>query len=298
MRSSYYTKIAKSIKSVLGINSMSLFKKNLKKKVGKVIYRKSYSSKDIVAIMQELGMKKGSVVCIHSSMKEFYNFKGTAEELINEILSVIGEEGTLVMPAYPIGNNNPNYIFDIEKDKTAAGYLAETFRKYKGVKRSLNVQHSVCAIGKMADYLIKDHLNCHDCWDKNSPYYRMCELDALVFNLGMPREFFGTFSHCVESVLQYEHPYWAQFFKTQKVYKYYDENKNIQQYTAYTSTLERRMRSKNITKYFTDEHYRIKKISNLEIKVFYSRAALDKMIELGRKGISRFYVPSPAKYTF
>ena len=27
-------------------------------------------------------MKKGSVICIHASMKEFYNYQGTAEELI------------------------------------------------------------------------------------------------------------------------------------------------------------------------------------------------------------------------
>lgn len=295
---SIHSKIAKFIKSIFGIDSFSLFKKNLKKKIGRAIYRKKYTAGDLVAVMQKMGMKNGSVVCIHSSMKEFYNYQGSAEDLIKEILDVIGEEGTLVMPAYPVGHNKADYIFDIKKDKTAAGYLAESFRKYNGVKRSLNVQHSICAIGKHADYLIKDHKDCHDCWDKNSPYYRMCELDALVFNLGMPREFFGTFSHCVESALQYEHPYWAQFFNIQREYSYYDNEGNVQHYTAYTSTIERRMRSRNITKFFTNEHYRIEKLSNLEIKVFYSKAALGTMIELGRKGISRFYVPSTKNHKF
>lgn len=298
MKASIHTKVAKFIKSIFGIGSFSLFKKNLKKKIGKIIYKKKYDAKDLVSLMQRMGMKEGSVVCIHSSMKEFYNYQGSAEELITEILNIIGNEGTLVMPAYPVGNNKPDFIFDIENDKTAAGYLAETFRKFKGVKRSLNVQHSVCAIGKHAEYLIKDHMSCHDCWDKDSPYYRMCELDALVFNLGMPREFFGTFSHCVESVLQYEHPYWAQFFNKQKEYRYYDKDRTVQKYLAHTSTIERRMRSSNITKYFTKEHYRIERISNLEVKVFYSKVALNKMIELGRKGISRFYVPSTRKYSF
>lgn len=295
---SIHSKIARFVKSIFGIGNFSLFKKNLKKKIGKAIYRKKYTATEIVAIMQKMGMKSGSIVCIHSSMKEFYNYQGNAEDLIKGILDIIGEEGTLVMPAYPVGHNNTDYIFDIKRDKTAAGYLAETFRKYKGVKRSLNVQHSVCAIGKYAEFLIKDHRDCHDCWDNNSPYYRMCELDALIFNLGMPRDFFGTFSHCVESALQYEHPYWAQFFNTQRKYRYYDENGDVQQYTAYTSTIERRMRSKNITKYFTDKHYRIEKLSNLEIKVFYSKAALGTMIELGRKGISRFYIPSTKGYKF
>lgn len=298
MGKSIYTRFSQISKRILRIQSFDLYKKKIKKKIGKILYRKSYNAKDLVEVMKKLGMQRGSVVCIHASMKEFYNYTGTAKELIDEILDVIGDDGTLVMPAYPIGNNKSDFIFDIENDRTAAGYLAETFRKCNGVKRSLNVQHSVCAIGRHADYLIKDHMHCHDCWDVKSPYYRMCELNALVFNLGMPRDFFGTFSHCVESILQYEHPYWAQFFNVQKEYKYYNKKGEIQCYTAHTSTIERRMRSRNITKYFTDEHYKIRRISNLEIKVFYSSAALNKMLELGRQGISRFYIPSPSKHVF
>lgn len=98
---SIYTNIGKLVKKVTGIKDMSVFRKDVHKKVGMIIYHQKYTVRNLVNIMVEMGMKRGSVICIHASMKEFYNFKGTAEELINEILEIIGEEGSLIMPSFP-----------------------------------------------------------------------------------------------------------------------------------------------------------------------------------------------------
>ncbi len=300
MKKSLYTRIGAVIKQLFGIKDISLLKKEIHKNLGKLFYHKKYTAHDIISIMQELGMHKGSVVCIHSSMKEFYNYKGTAEELITEILNEIGPEGTLMMPAFPKYSlvNKEDYVFDINNDATGAGYLAESFRNYPGVVRSINVQHSVCAIGKYADYLTKDHHKTHDCWDKDSPWQRMIELDAIVYNLGMPDFYIGTFEHCVESILQYEHPYWAQFFTKKVEYKYYTNNKTIESYTNYTGEIECRTRERIVTKHFDKTRMQKRKISNLSIKAFYTRNCLRDMLELGRKGIGIYYEPNPKKYTF
>lgn len=300
MKTSFYSLLAKKVKKIIGIKDFSLFRKEIHKKIGKVIYHKKFNADDLIHVMCEMGMKKGSVVCIHSSMKEFYNYKGTVKEIIDKILQVIGNEGTLVMPAFPKKelSEQEGYIFDLEKDPTGAGLLAEVFRKYPGVLRSANVQHSVCAIGKYANYLIKDHTKDHDCWGKMSPWYKMCELDAIVFNLGMPRNYIGTIHHCVESTLYAEHPYWAQFFSITKQFRYYNSDRTISEYSEFMGDLDRRTREKNLFKYFTEEDWRISKISNLEIKAFYTNSCMKKMIELGRKGVSVYYVPSPHKYKF
>lgn len=300
IHNSLYTVIGLFLKRITGIKDVSLQKKKLHKKLGKLIFYKKYTAKDIVSTMQSMGMKRGSVVCIHASMMEFYNYEGTANDLIAEVLESIGIEGTLIMPSSPSSEKlvDPNYIFDRNADPTAAGYLAETFRKYPGVKRSINARHSVCALGKMADYIIKDHQNCHDCWDKNSPWYKMCKLNAFIFNLGMPRSYIGTFHHCVESLLQDEHPYWKQFFVEKYKHRYYDDSYNLCEYIDANSYIDRRTKENRVTKYFTDNDWQIRKISNLEIKVFYSRSCLNKMIALGRKGITVYYVPSPKKFRF
>jgi aminoglycoside 3-N-acetyltransferase len=292
------SRIIKYSKKITGIQDYLLFFKNVKKRVGQIFYHKKYTADDIVQVMQSMGMKVGSSVCIHSSMKEFYNYVGTPMELINKILDVIGDNGTLIMPAYPEYTlmNSPNYIFNKNIDKTGAGLLAETFRQMPGVIRSINVQHSVCAYGKYATWLTKDHEKCYDCWDENSPWRRMIDLGTIVFNLGLPRTYIGTFWHCVESTLRVENPYWAQFFSDKVVYSYYDEDGLVRNYCSHTSNIERRTRKRKVLKYFTEEDWQIKKISNLEIKAFYTKHCFTKMIELGRKGITMYYIPSPKKY--
>ncbi len=285
--------IVPSVKKLFGISDLALWRKRWHKRIGKIIYHKKYSTSDLIRLMQTMGMKKGSVICIHASMMQFYNYTGTATELIDAILSEIGPTGTLMMPAFPASQiYNEDYIFDPMHDKTGAGFLAETFRKYPGVIRSNNVRHSVCAIGKYAEYLTKDHTKGHDCWDKSSPWYRLCELDGMVFNLGMPRSYMGTFLHCVESILQYDYKYWAQFFNKKRTYKY-TLNGSVYDYTEFSSEILRKTKKTRVTKFFNENDWSIARISNLEIKVFYAKNALEKMLSLGRKGISVYYIPSP-----
>ena len=64
---------------------ISLLRKDIHKRIGKLLYHQKYTADEIVETMCNLGMKKGSVICIHASMKEFYNYQGTAEELIKKI---------------------------------------------------------------------------------------------------------------------------------------------------------------------------------------------------------------------
>ena len=299
-KKSLYTSIGEVIKRLLCINDFSMTRKNIHKKIGKLIYHKKYSSMDLINVMQDMGLKKGSIICIHCSMKEFYNFTDSAEEFINDILNVIGPDGTLMMPSFPSKKliNKPDYIFDKDKDPTGAGYLAETFRNFPNVKRSINVQHSVCAIGKYANYLIKDHHKCHDCWGEDSPWMRFCELGGITFNLGLPRSYMGTFHHCVESKLQYEYPYWALFFTKHKTYLYYDNKRNICEYDTYEGDIDRRTREKRVTRFFDAQDWSIRKVSNLEIKAFYTSHCFPKMLLLGRKGIGVYYIPSTKGYSF
>lgn len=287
-------------KKITGVKDISLLRKNLHKKAGQIIYHRKYTSDDVIAMMKDMGMKAGSVICVHASMKEFYNYEGTAEELITKIENVITEEGTLMMPAYPTAEHqqDENFIFDPQKEKTAAGYLAETFRKSPGVKRSINIQHSVCAWGKLADWLVKDHQYCENCWDKDSPWYRMVQAGGLVFTLGLSSNYIGTFDHCVEALLCKDYPYWKLFFNKRRTYHYLDENNEVKSYSCLTSDLERRSHEKTLMKYFSPDIFKKARISNLLIKMFDAKPCLDKMIALGRKGITMYYVPSPRNYKF
>lgn len=297
---SIYTECGLALKRLLGIKDVSRLRKELKKKVGKIVYHQKYHADDIVDVMIGMGMRQGSVVCIHAAMKEFYNYKGSAKELIERILEVITPEGTLMMPAFPDQTHvhEQDYVFDPKNDKTKAGALAEAFRQYPGVIRSINVQHSVCAWGKYAKWLTQDHQSCRNCWDEDSPWYRMTRLNALNFTLGLSSHYIGTFDHCVEAILYKEHPYWAQFFNKEWTYHYYDNNRNIQSYCCIEGDIERRTRERRLIKYFSRDEYQKERISNLLIQRFKTRPCLDKMITLGRKGITMYYVPSTKGFSF
>lgn len=300
MSKSLLTELGTIFKACTGVDDISMLKKDIKKRVGKLIYHKTYTADDLIDVLKSLGMKKGQVVCIHSSMKEFYNYRGTAEELISKILDYLTPEGTLLMPAfvdYDIQASD-QYIFDKKRDKTAAGFLAETFRKYPGVLRSINVRHSICAIGKYAKELTDGHQNCRVYWDEDSPWYKMTRLDALVVDLGMPKNYIGTFDHCVEAILYKEHPYWKQFFNLQKTFRYYNDNGEICSYTCLDGDIEQRSHESTLISYFDISMHRTYRLSNLWVSVYNSKICLDKMIELGRKGITMYYVPSPLKYKF
>lgn len=299
-KKSFLTRLGLFVKRITGIRDISLFKKRLKKCVGKLWYHQKYTAKDIVQKMLELGMRPGNLVCIHSSMKEFYNYKGTAEELIDEILSAIGPEGTLMMPAFPRKDliHKPDYVFDAHNDPTGAGFLAETFRQYPGVVRSINVQHSVCAVGRQAEELVAGHENTRDCWDTHSPWSFLCRNGGLVFNLGMPDWYIGTFEHCVESILRDEHPYYAQFFTKQEEWKYYSEDGKVLSYVNDSSGIERRTRERKVQKFFSRKEYRKTRLSNLLISVYEAEPCLNKMVDLGRRGITIYYVPDPKRYEF
>lgn len=177
-------------------------------------------------------MKNGSNIFIHSTWDEMYNYNGSEENLIDAILEVIGPEGTLIMPALPLLRKGK--IFDVKKSITGAGTLAETFRRYPGVKRSINVQHSVCALGPQSDFLLKEHHLGESCWDEKSPYFRLSQIDALVFTLGLRRYYIGTMLHCVESVLRKSYPYYSSFYTREPVkHEYIDYDGEHKYYYCY-----------------------------------------------------------------
>ena len=298
------------VKSIVGIPDWDIFKKNWKKKIGKLIYRKKYGANDILNKMISMGLKPGDVIFIHSSMKEFYNYTDSAEKLINVIVEYIGPEGTLVMPAYPRaygaltnkcltknyhGKDDP-VMFDVCSTPTGAGYLAEVFRKMPGVKRSINIQHSVCVIGKYAEELISEHHLSKTCWDEKSPYYKLTLLNAKVFSFGLPY-FISTVIHCTDSLLFGKYDYYDQFFQKDITYNYRDENGNIGTHRMLTNSVERkRDKKKMIKKYFAEEQYIKETISNLRIELVYAKYTHERFMELARKGIVMYSKPSPKDY--
>jgi aminoglycoside 3-N-acetyltransferase len=277
---------------------------NTKRNIGKKIYKKKYSTEDIITLMKNMGLQKGSNVFIHSSFYEFYNFKGTIKEFIDAIIEAIGETGTLAMPAFPILKKT-DAIYDIEKTPTAAGMIAEIFRRYPGVKRSIDLDGSVCAIGPMSDYLLDEHKYSKVFWDEKSPYYKLSKINALVFSFGLGKYFNGSFRHCVEGVLKDEIPYFSRLFVKKAICRIILSDKSLYEKEYYLFSNDGLYRykpqwyqEKIIKKYFDKSKYKRSKISNLTVNMYEADYCINRFIELGRKGIVYYLRPKPLKKYF
>ncbi len=166
------------------------------------------SKEDIENGVRELGLNKGDVVLVHSSLNSFGYVMGGADTVIDALLKVVGDEGTIMVPTLtrvtksgksPSIDDPP--IFDPENTPCWTGRIPETVRRRKGAIRSLHPTHSITAIGAMAEELLREHEKSITPCGKDSPYGRLAELDnGYILFLGVTLGC-GTIFHHVEEMV-------------------------------------------------------------------------------------------------
>lgn len=114
--------------------------------------------------LRQLGLARGDVVEVHSSLSSFGWVEGGAATVVDALMSVVGVEGALVMSAYPLSKPLP--LTPEEKARgilakvqicgeeydgpTGMGVIADEFRQRPGTVLGKGI-HRVCAWGKDAD---------------------------------------------------------------------------------------------------------------------------------------------------
>jgi aminoglycoside 3-N-acetyltransferase len=104
----------------------------------------------------------GDIAMVHSSLSALGRIEGGAQTVCEALLSVLGSEGTLLMPSYhqpePILRMiHENRLVDLRVAPSTVGMLTETFRNMPGVKRSSHPFSSVCAWGRFSTDMISSH---------------------------------------------------------------------------------------------------------------------------------------------
>ena len=286
--------MASSIKKMFGIHNLRLYVRKKRQQMERLFYHKKYTARVLADELVRMGMKPGSVVIVHCAMNNFYNYRGSVDELIDELLRVLGPEGTLCMPAFPYDKNNPDKVFDVRSEKTAAGLLAETFRKRPGVKRSLNQLQSVCALGPKADYIVGEHHLSKISFDKYSPFYKIYELGGYAVSLGLARAYYSVCAHVPEALLYDEIGFFHDKFTMPVTFKYIDQDGN-----PFSHTMLTKGKTSYIVKYswkfivdnFDKSKYTNERFSNLWLNVYDVRALIDTLTRLGREGKTIYSYP-------
>jgi aminoglycoside 3-N-acetyltransferase len=255
-----------------------------------------YGEAELRAALDRVGIRAGATLLLHSAWDEFYNYEGGPLELVRVVQNHLGPSGTLVMPAYPL-RARPNEVFDVRRAATGAGLLPELFRRLPGARRSINLIHSVAALGPNADYLVRDHHRSETPWDQHSPYARLAEVGGVVVCAGLPRSFgYGTVQHCPESLLYHELPYFHLVFGEPVTYRYRDDSGSEGLHTIRRRT--GRFRVQRVRPYIDTGQVRVTHVSNLRIQAADARYLVDRLVELARRGITMYYWPVPRRRLF
>ncbi|HOJ11263.1 MAG TPA: AAC(3) family N-acetyltransferase [Clostridiales bacterium] len=177
---------------------------------------KAECQKNISVSLNELGVKEGAIILVHSSLKSLGYVPGGPETVISGILDALGDKGTLLIPAlsYKYVNADPdNPVFDVLNTPSNVGAFPEYFRERQGTIRSIHPTHSVCGTGFCADEILKDHILDTTPCGPNSPFRKLPEYGGKILFLGCGLRP-NTSMHGVEELA--EAPY---LFKDTRVYR-------------------------------------------------------------------------------
>lgn len=165
---------------------------------------KAINKEELVRDLRDLGLAKKDVVMVHTSLKSIGYVCGGAQAVIEALMEVVGEEGTIMMPTQSWKNLDPETGVHWDADESewdkirenwpaydahltptnTMGAVAEMFRSWPGSIRTSHPARSVCAWGKLADYLTKEH-TLSNIFGEGSPIAKLYELDAKVLLLGV-----------------------------------------------------------------------------------------------------------------
>ena len=165
---------------------------------------KPVTKNEIIDALYTIGLDKGDVVMAHTSLSKMGYVCGGAQTVIEALIEVVGEEGTIMMPTQSWKNLDPEEgvhwtvseeYWQVIRDNWPAydkritptntmGAVSEMFRLWPGTLRSDHPARSVAAWGKHAEYLVSGH-DLSNIFGDGSPLGKLYELGGKVLLIGV-----------------------------------------------------------------------------------------------------------------
>ncbi len=161
------------------------------------------SSESLITELKSLGVTSGAIVMVHTALGKVGYTVGGPATLIRALKSVLGDEGTVVMPCEspqlidPAIERDPRAkpewddeirkhmpVFDPLTTPTTLGAVPEAFRTWPGTMRSDHPLVSVCANGPRAEEITSEH-SLAFAEGRGTPFEKLYDLDAHTLLLGV-----------------------------------------------------------------------------------------------------------------
>ncbi|HEY0031380.1 MAG TPA: AAC(3) family N-acetyltransferase [Bacteroidia bacterium] len=173
------------------------------------------TKQDLVIALKEIGLKENDSVLVHSSLSKIGFIQGGAKTLVDALFEVVGNNGTLLFPAFPAAGRNKTHleesaVFDIRKTPSQMGVVTEYFRKMDGVHRSFHPTDSVCAKGPLAEHYTNSHFGQLTPYNEHSPFRKLCSNKGKILMLGTTLNGACTNLHTLEDAVDFKYPVYDQ----------------------------------------------------------------------------------------
>lgn len=210
----------------------------------------------LAARFREIGILPGSSLMVQSSLSSLGLVDGGAAAVVDALVSAVGAEGTVIMPAFRDAIRSDSYrIKDCDdcsgkrfcesKEPGTTGIISETLRSRPDALRSCHPTSSWAGVGKNAGKLLEGHRFSKTPCGGGSPFFPLMEQDGYVLLLGVGINSF-TFMHSPEDVFGL--PYLSAYDSPRRHATYTTSGKRIQY--QYPLLFEAALRETGIARVF------------------------------------------------
>ena len=204
----------------------------------KILFR-PYSAEALIEHIESQIGHDFDILMVHASYQDMLPmFQDSPAKLVEVLIQFCQEyDITLAMPAFFFGRNTDNHIefyqkypkFDNLRTPSQMGLISEMFRRTESVLRSLHPSHSVCALGPLADQVVRTHHTCGTTFGEGSPFGVMAKYNTKIIGLGVKYFRCLTQVHTAEDILKEHSPLQAEVLTIPvEMMTDQDESKNIE----------------------------------------------------------------------
>lgn len=160
-----------------------------------------YTRDNVISALEEVGIEREDSIFIHSNlgflgmMKDCETKEKLCEGFLDAIKTVLGDEGTVILPAYSYSFCHGEEYRPLETG-TTCGMLSEYMLRHYGYNRSLDPNFSICGTGKRIAWF-RD-CNVHEAFGADSFWERFIKMDGKILCINFDAG--STLIHYIENL--------------------------------------------------------------------------------------------------
>jgi aminoglycoside 3-N-acetyltransferase len=252
--------------------------------IEKRFYRRKITHREFREALLRTGEWRSRPVWVQTSLNDFYNVEMRPTEILELMVDLVGPQGTLIMPAYPL-NPDPKRGLAVDSAATSTGLLTEMFRRLPGIERSIHLYNSAVALGPDARDLTSGHHLGEYPFGVSSPYGRLIEARAHMVILGIEGLGF-TPLHSVECDLHLEVPAFRDVFRDKVTYAWRRRNGESGVHTTFLR--DGRTRPARLIRRLPGGVFDRFKLSNLDVQSAPAYELTQAVKDLARRGMTMY----------